>query len=624
VGDTLGHLWPLFRMFLDENPAERQGGFGYAFNNTFFDEGAQHIMAKLLEHVGVDALSILVDPKDELESFDDIVRTRCYAPERYSVREELDNRGVSAACTAQAQHTPLSSDPVCCHYNEQCNATSQVCTASGLCEDMHINIENMLTETIEVGVTCAACGAVDQGQFSGASPWRRMGDILEQHGMCSHLNRVTYERMDDLLSERHEALGCTRESAAGEDSQQPWLHYWVCPREAINWTWVRERPGFIYGENERTASLTLDTRQNQIETSVLTDGLFDLHPHLCDAEYMHSHTLSWCQLEHHGTATSAGASASTSSGEYGRWMRTAHQHKDFSTLRPIQPDIRDKGTAPFEKMRFMGMNNAMLKKQAENSGVREVIAVQQCGALGVCQTEAFTFAGIHCVRKRHVLAAANSGPLLPSSGDPKTSTTMDANDMIRCGPMGYIDSEESGMCVLDPLVVPMAYVLESIASPGTGNACRTIFQQPSRVSGANGYTIDRDRGLIRYNAGRQDFKPFKLLLNSYMLADVSVLRNAVADTEDDRRNLNTDIILCSEVLHSFIDTNTQGEELYGRHHVQGLYVFLDWGSYEIPIFWWLKLVISKWVYRMKDSQQIRLADLDSDIPIDLAAFDERI
>jgi len=109
-----------------------------------------------------------------------------------------------------------------------------------------------------------------------------------------------------------------------------------------------------------------------------------------------------------------------------------------------------------------------------------------------------------------------------------------------------------------------------------------------------------------------------------MLADASVLKNGVADTEDDRRNLNADIILCSEVLHSFIDTNTQGEELYGRHHVQGLYVFLDWGSYEIPIFWWLKLVISKWVYRMRDSQQIQLADLESDIPIVLAAFDGRI
>ena len=399
LGNTLGHLWPLFRMFLDENPTERQSEFGYAFNNTFFEHGSEHIMAGLLEHIGTHDLSIYVHPPDELESVDHIVRERCYSAQVYAIEEELDTAGTSQHCVPAAA-AGQQQQQRCCHYNEQCENTSQVCTAAGVCEDLDIDIENQLAESVEIGITCKACSAVDQDEFSGASPWRRMGDILEQHGMCSHLNRVTYERMNDMLDTRHEALGCTQHD--GPDG----LDYYVCPRSAINWTWVRERPGFIYGENEATAEDTLDTRQNHIETSVLTDGLFDLHPHICDVEYMHSHTLAWCELQHRAGATAtAGDAAPTPSQEYSRWMRTAHRHKDFSTLRPIQPDVRDKNDAPFEKMRFMGLNSDMIKHQPKDSGLRDVIAVQQCGSMGICETESFTFGGIHCVRKRQVIPA---------------------------------------------------------------------------------------------------------------------------------------------------------------------------------------------------------------------------
>jgi len=77
-------------------------------------------------------------------------------------------------------------------------------------------------------------------------------------------------------------------------------------------------------------------------------------------------------------------------------------------------------------------------------------------------------------------------------------------------------------------------------------------------------------------------------------------------------------------MHRFIATNTRGDEMYGRHHVQGMYVFLDWGNYEVPIFWWLKMGLTKWVFQTADNLAIVLADLETDVSMELSAFDKRI
>jgi len=186
------------------------------------------------------------------------------------------------------------------------------------------------------------------------------------------------------------------------------------------------------------------------------------------------------------------------------------------------------------------------------------------------------------------------------------------------------------MCILDPLVAQLPYILEGlrpmlpVAAAEPDNVCLQLFHKPSTLQLDNGYRVDNIRALVTYSAGRQYVGQFKETLNKYVIADAGVLDFDTGGSEDDRRALNQKMIRCSEMLYNFTKTNTHSMEMYGRHHVQGVYVFLDWGSYEIPAFWWLKMKLSKWVYRNADSRAIQLADLELDVPVRLAAFDQRI
>ena len=111
---------------------------------------------------------------------------------------------------------------------------------------MLIYVKNHLwSQSIEVSLKNPSCSK-NQDKFSGASPWCRMHDNLEQHGMCSHSTRVSYERMNNnmlqaLPSSKNE---CTEQFDKTHDSS-----YWVCDRATVNWTWVRERPDFLAGHS---------------------------------------------------------------------------------------------------------------------------------------------------------------------------------------------------------------------------------------------------------------------------------------------------------------------------------------------------------------------------------------
>jgi len=118
-----------------------------------------------------------------------------------------------------------------------------------------------------------------------------MHDNLEQHGMCSHSTRVSYERMNNnmlqaLPSSKNE---CTEQFDKTHDSS-----YWVCDRATVNWTWVRERPDFLAGHSTQN----LDMRAKHVSYSILHDESIDIAPHLCESDYMHSETLGWCGLQH--------------------------------------------------------------------------------------------------------------------------------------------------------------------------------------------------------------------------------------------------------------------------------------------------------------------------------------
>jgi len=161
------------------------------------------------------------------------------------------------------------------------------------------------------------------------------------------------------------------------------------------------------------------------------DELFDIAPHLCDSEYMHSQTLGWCGLQHF---TSQGVSQETAQNV--RWMRNAPQHSQFSMLKPPAADIAErslrKSNAPRDKLRFMGMHRGMLQYNADTSAsVRQNLAIQKCGDLGVYQTEIFSAAGSHRNRKKPV---QNVVPTIPPASE-VAGMTVKVGDMLACGPM---------------------------------------------------------------------------------------------------------------------------------------------------------------------------------------------
>ena len=56
----------------------------------------------------------------------------------------------------------------------------------------------------------------------------------------------------------------------------------------------------------------------------------------------------------------------------------------------------------------------------------------------------------------------------------------------------------------------------------------------------------------------------------------------------------------------------------------GLYVILDFGTYEIPIFWWLKYCLSAVVFEIAAVQEVTGARLNSEFRLPIDAFDSRI
>ena len=570
LGETFGHLWPLLRMFLqtpDSSHASHSTvGRGYYRFDMDSLEGVS--MQQLSQYADLDMHLDL----QETDSLEDIVRERCYPAEAYANDD--------TAVVAQDR----------CVNNQACASNGTVCDAMGRCVRMQIDILNeLMSGEVEVGLNSPGCRQ-NQDSVSGASPWRRMRDILEQHGMCSHGNRVAYERMHDLFQHSPAQSGCTL-----HDSHDDALSHWVCDRSMVNWTWVRERPDFIpFPEGTDPTEQYYDMRREHVDYSVLHDGLFDLDPHLCDSEYLYSHTLGWCGLEH--------IPADRQTGVLAKWMRTAPLHGQFSMLTPPQADLDERtaagkhedSTAPRDKLRFMGIRRDMLEFNT-NTGKSAVqnLAVQQCSALGVCQTEMFTAAGKNEVRMR-----APAPPAPPPAGEALEPTWFTVADMDKCGPMGYLrpDVTSPYTCVLDRAVTPLAHVLlqqQASLPDGIANvACLDLYTVSWRT-----FPFGEDTpGTLTYVGNNADTTTtLQIFLNSLFH-----LESVPADM--DRVLVGQNIHRCTSDIAHFIAAQPT---LYaGPRREPGLYTMLDYGTYEVPLFWWQKYALSRAVFRSLDALQV--------------------
>ena len=599
MGDTIGHLWPLLRVFLEPDPQHTQL---HTIDNLRLGSTSMYELAQFVD------LEINIDLQ-ETDSMDDIVRDRCYASKDYRNDDEFIN--VQEKCV----------------YNSDCAPAGKVCGATGDCVEMAIDVENdMRSASIEVGLNSPSC-VHNQDSFSGASPWRRMRDILEQHGMCSHGNRVSYERMNDMLQVVPSAqTGCTEHYDETHD-----LSYWVCDRGMVNWTWVRERPD-VYTPDDKQ---NLDTRTKYVSYSILHDELFDIAPHLCDEDYMHSETLGWCGLQH----SVADSGRADDEPQHARWMRTAPLHGQFSLLKPPAADLADRLTkptnAPRDKLRFMGMHRDLLKFNKDtSSSVRQNLAVQQCGALGICQTEIFTAAGTHQNRMKPRQNAADlpvdSDTLLPF-------VTVKVSDMTECGPMGYLLQVPENatqltqiLCVLDKGVMPIVYWLQEISDwkppitatvpapstatvPAPSTACMDIFGLQWNTYGLLYNGISRQ---FEYEGGRRDRNTqLQFFLNSLLLLqNVPATMDAVLAAQK--------IHTCTADVAGFIHREPSFYTLPRRE--VGMYVLLDFGTYEVPLFWWLKYALSTVVFKVPAATQVTVSRLNSERALPIDAFENRL
>jgi len=591
MGDTIGHLWPLLRVFLEQDNLHTKQ---YTIDNQRLGSMSMYDLAQYVD------LEINIDLQDT-DSMDDVVRDRCYASKDYANDDEFIN--VQNKCV----------------YNSDCAPSGKVCGATGDCVEMAIDVQNnMRSASIEVGLNSPSC-VHNQDSFSGASPWRRMRDILEQHGMCSHGNRVSYERMNDMLQVVPSAqTGCTEHYDETHD-----LSYWVCDRGMVNWTWVRERPD-VYTPDDKQ---NLDMRTKHASYSILHDELFDIAPHLCDEDYMHSETLGWCGLQH-SVANSGPAGEEP---QNARWMRTAPLHGQFSLLKPPAADLADRLTkptnAPRDKLRFMGMHRDLLKLNKDtSSSVRQNLAVQQCGALGVCQTEIFTAAGTHQNRMK---PRQNAADLPVDSNIPLPYVTVKVSDMNECGPMGYLLEVPGNttqltqiLCVLDKGVMPIVYWLQEIRNwsptstatvPSPSTACMDLFGVQWNTLGLLYNDVSQQ---FEYEGGRRDRNTqLQFFLNSLLLLqNVPVTMDAVLAAHK--------IHTCTADIAGFIHREPSFYTLPRRE--VGLYVLLDFGTYEVPLFWWLKYALSTVVFKVPAATQVTVSRLNSERALPIDAFEHRI
>jgi len=584
MGDSVGHLWPLLRAFLEEDTLHTRPS---RFSELKMGSMSMHDLARFVD------LEVNIDLQGT-DSIDDIVREQCYGSQDYGT----DDRFVAAQKN--------------CVHNSECVAQGKVCDAMGSCVEMLMDVNNHLRSgSIEVGLNSPSCSK-NQDKFSGASPWRRMHDIFEQHGMCSHANRVSYERMNDMLQALPSSeTGCTEHVDATHD-----LSYWVCDRAMVNWTWVRERPDFVAGQS----TPNLDMRAKHVSYSILHDELFDIAPHLCDSDYMHSETLGWCGLQH-----AAPIPTGTNDGlENAHWMRTAPLHRQFSLLKPVETDIIERTQrvhhAPRDKLRFMGMHRDMLKFDDDTSAeVRQNLAIQRCADLGVCQTELFTAAGMHRLRMKPQQD--------PSAAPAEIAVTVKVSDMLECGPMGYLlemPTPAGGVpstkivCVLDRGVAPIAYWLQEIArpplaAPEVSSACLDLFGSHWNSHGLQYNAVSLN---FEYDGGRRDRNTaLQFFLNSL------VLMQNVPETMDK--------VLAAHKIHTCVSDIAgfirRAPTFYAlpRREV-GLYVLVDFGTHEIPLFWWLKYTLSKVVFQEAAAVDVTASRLNSQRPLRIDAFENRI
>lgn len=435
-------------------------------------------------------------------------------------------------------------------YNTHGHRENRACNVYGECEEVAVIFENTASQAIEVGVSGKGCSADEH--VSGASPWQRMPGFLHANGMCSHNNAITYERWSHIMTAMVQDGICEEKSVPAGDSRH--ITY-LCPRAKIRWDWVRENPEFWPVDPGMDTNIVKanvieflsEIRGNLWGSSDKDIRAFDMQPHLCDSDYMHSSNLGWC-----------GIAQQTSAPLFSYWSRNTDTTEKIALRKNTHRQNKYK-----DKLRFLGLYE---EDMHANVFETNAAAIQQCSELGICETEHFTFNGIQTLRIVE-------------------DKIQKVQNIVDCGPTASLDVSGS-KCIIDKNVAHLYWALKNEDS-----ACSKMYDSRKITAADYEYSISAQTDLFTFDRIR--YREIGTYLNSIFWLDPQYL---LPISENNKNEWNDLVHECAKQLHQAMGATGI---LYGiQDSTPGLYVFLSHGSYEVPVMWWMKYALSRLVFEV--------------------------
>jgi len=605
-----GNLWPLLRHLVQPDAA-----LGY----TVSDAAVRALLLALDDGAG-DAAPFAIAPRlDAGEDMHAVVRDLC---------RHRDNYEVVAEASDAARTAPGGQE---CNKNGHCALSrGEVCAADGRCWTVEVEATNHLLHPVEVGVAVDGSACSANSARPRPSPWERYAALLQQHGMCSHSNAVTYQRMAMAMQS---AAFCDPRSALPE--RVPGAAH-ECARAGVVWDWDTEIPWATSG-----ARAGGDPRMLDAGATVDDAHAFLLEKHPCDAEYMHSTYvvpdaggapgalrddaeragLHMCALG------LAGAGGPTST-----WMRASRNRAGFATMALTAPDAagcfgankalncQDPTRVPGEsetanKLRFMSLEADSINFATDSDDTR---LLQTCGSLGVCQPEYFTLGGV---------------PAYRYSPDSPPSRPRAAQNTKDCSSVGFLASGGGGaggagppvsdgdtVCTLDPQTAALPYMLR-LGAPEY-RSCAALF----RADWMGAMLLQWAPAPRTWTFAKRDREAVRALVNQLFNLDPALLVHAKPQSEAAARSLYAGVQQCALEVQGYLAAQAAGMRArypeMGPGKTSGLYYFFAHGTYEVPLVWWLRHGVQH-ALRRQGALPDPTAHLDTVAARPLDAFDQR-
>lgn len=451
-----------------------------------------------------------------------------------------------------------------CYSHEDCEPHGQLCTGDGYCSDGVYQIDNEFHEEIEFQIHSAHCtgapsgpadGQVKPDSYStvGTSPWERVPDILQMHGMCSYRNWFEFQEFTQSTNSGRSAINT--KALCTDKQRNDSLCRAIDSDGTVDTWWDTDLPA------EVSSFPTLWGTQR-----------FRVQPHACDRDYMHIDGFAACvpfvteaASARTGFVTMFNHKISPRSNPRGRTMKTFGMNRFVPVMRMPIPAVaavaNEWRSSGFLSMDLKTMTNA---DQAGHPFVR-------CSDVKQCHSDVFTVDGLTTVRT----VRPNINP---------TVQPWQQAWATECGMFGH---RVNGVnCQLDLAVMPLYWIMckdtsgrpyyNQDAYNNVKDTCRNAFDTSSQCS-----TISRTYASPSTRAN--DIASSTAALNSL----INMISKNV-QTGDAYINA----MGCTVSIYNAMQLDPFGfKTLYSVGNTKGLYYFLKHTTVEIPFAMWVKCMV---------------------------------